>query len=281
MQPGPRSVNKIFNMLYKAAMKLISWNVNGLRSICAKGFLDFVLQHQPDILCLQEIKIQDDQLNPEAMIPPGYEAFFSMAEKSGYSGLATYIRSNGKKSSVKPIRGIGIKKMDSEGRFLITQHQGMLLYNVYIPSGTMGEARQKFKYQFLDAFSEHLSSLSQSDFSKLVICGDFNICHREIDIHHPQQAEKRQLTGFLPEERAWLDSFLELGLIDTFRFKNGEVKGQYSWWSFRAGARKKNLGWRLDYFFCAKALAKKIKSAKILSQVAGSDHCPVLLELSL
>ncbi len=279
MQLQPTGVNKIFTVLYQPVMKLISWNVNGLRSVCAKGFIDFVLKEKPDLLCLQEIKIQEEQIKPEDMVPPGYSVVFSPAKKSGYSGLATFVRAEN--AIPKAVKGIGVKEFDSEGRFLITKHKGMLLYNVYIPSGTMGEQRQDFKYKFLDAFEQHLSGLSKGDFSKLVICGDFNICHRDIDIHHPREAEKRQLSGFLPDERKWMDRFTDLGFIDTFRYVQGEVKDIYSWWSYRAGARKKNLGWRIDYFFTAKALAKKIKRADILSQVPGSDHCPIVLELAV
>jgi exodeoxyribonuclease III len=253
-------------------MKLISWNVNGLRSVSQKGFLDFVRKEKPDILCLQETKAQERQINHEDIVPEEYIAAFSSASKAGYSGVATYIHSQHKSEISKPLTGIGIRKFDEEGRFLIHRHKHFLLYNVYIPSGTTGDTRQDFKYKFLDVFRRHLTALPKADFSKLIICGDFNICHRDIDIHHPEEATKRGLSGFLPKERKWLDEFIKLGFVDSFRLINGDVKGVYSWWSFRAGARKKNLGWRIDYFLVAKALAKKVRGAAIESTVTGSDH---------
>ena len=261
-------------------MKFISWNVNGLRSVCKKGFTGFVLKKKPDILCLQETKLQDHQIDGSAMVPEGYQSKFASAEKAGYSGVATYLR-EGLAPKVKTSSGIGIKKYDQEGRFLISQHKSFLLYNVYIPSGTMGEVRQSFKYDFLDSFRDHLRSLSKADFKRLVICGDFNICHREIDIHHPDQATKRELSGFLPDERKWMDGLLKLGLVDTFRLVNGDLRDAYSWWSFRAGSRQKNLGWRIDYFLVGPGLVEKVKSAEILKAATGSDHCPVTLELEI
>ncbi len=262
-------------------MKLISWNVNGLRSICQKGFLAFAAGEKPDIICLQETKLQDDQVKEEQMVPPGYCAHFSAAEKRGYSGVATFLTRKMDSSVQRQSKAIGSKRFDTEGRFLITRTKNFILYNVYVPSGTMGDERQSFKYKFLDVFSAHLSSLSKADFSKLIICGDFNICHREIDIHHPAEAEKRQLSGFLPEERKWMENFLRLGLVDTFRLCHGDIKGIFSWWTFRAGARQKNLGWRIDYVFVASALAKKVRKAGIMTKVTGSDHCPVMLDISL
>lgn len=262
-------------------MKLISWNVNGIRSVSQKGLLEFVKRERPDVLCLQETKAQEKQIVEQDAVPEEYSSAYSSAGKAGYSGVATYIHNKHKNKFSKPLSGIGIKKFDEEGRFLIHRHKQFLLYNVYIPSGTMGDSRQDFKYKFLDAFQRHLTGLPKADFSKLIICGDFNICHREIDIHHPQEAAKRGLSGFLPEERKWLDDFMRLGLVDTFRLINGDIKGVYSWWSFRAGARKKNLGWRIDYFLAAKALAKKVKDARIESAVIGSDHCPIVLEIAV
>jgi len=261
-------------------MKLISWNVNGLRSIYTKGFATFVRKEKPDILCVQETKAQEKQLTDSEHSLKDYEPFYSSAKKKGYSGVATYIREHQPHAAKKLRAGIGAKQFDSEGRFLITHHNGLILYNTYFPSGTTGDERQDFKYRFLDRFSKHLTSLPKSQQRKLVVCGDFNICHRPIDIHHPDVAEKREFSGFLPDERKWMDHFTELGFVDCFRLVQGDVKDKYTWWSFRAGSRRKNLGWRIDYFFVSKALAKKVTDAKILNKVTGSDHCPIVLELT-
>lgn len=261
-------------------MKLISWNVNGIRSIYKKGFEAFLETEQPDICCLQEIKIDKTSLSTLAPAPLPYESYFSCAKKPGYSGLATFTKDTAKPST-KITCGIQQECFDNEGRFLFTDHEKFLLYNTYFPSGTTGDARQEFKYQFLDTFFAHLQSLSKKDRDRLVICGDFNICHREIDIHHPEVATKRELSGFLAPERAWIDSLLEFGFIDSYRQVHGDKAGKYSWWAYRAGARPKNLGWRIDYFFVSKALSSRIEHADLLTEVGGSDHCPISLTLDL
>jgi exodeoxyribonuclease-3 len=261
-------------------MKLISWNVNGIRAVHKKGFLSFVDQERPDVLSLQEIKIHENQLVEELLPPKGYTRFCSYAEKKGYSGVATYLESAVFHKEEKLQRELGSKQFDQEGRFLVTHIEDIVLYNVYIPSGTSGELRQSFKYSFLDFFLEHLKSLPKAIRKRVVLCGDFNICHRPIDIHHPAIAEKRQLSGFLPEERAWMDTFAGAGFFDTFRYVHGDEKQEFTWWSYRAGARGKNLGWRIDYFFVAEELLPRVKDAGILSSVEGSDHCPLYLELS-
>ncbi len=257
-------------------MRLVSWNVNGLRSVHEKGLTGILTQLAPDVACLQETKAQREQLVKE--IYEEGDWYFSSAEKKGYSGVATIVRTP--KYLPQAVHyGIGTPEFDREGRFTITEHGDLTLYNIYFPSGTSGEERQGFKYEFLDGVFDHLQSLPQSRRDRLIITGDFNICHKEVDIHHPAEATKRQLTGFLPEERAWMDKFVELGFTDTFRLKNGEVSGRYSWWSFRANSRAKNLGWRIDYFFVSNALAKRVKKADIFEDIRGSDHCPLLLEL--
>jgi exodeoxyribonuclease III len=258
-------------------MKLFSWNINGLRSVFSKGFAEIVANNDPDIICLQESKIETSKLTPNLEIN-GYSRIAHSAEKPGYSGVITYCKN---KVEIKPKQfqiGLGKEIFDREGRVLITDHQKILLYNIYFPSGTTGEIRQNFKYEFLDYLYTHLSTLPKSDFDRLVICGDFNICHKEIDIHHPKTAEKNKLSGFLPEERKWMDEFASLGFIDTYRHHCGDNIG-YTWWTFRAGARQKNLGWRIDYFFVANALKDKIQNASILSHITGSDHCPIELTL--
>lgn len=262
-------------------MKLICWNVNGLRSIMSKGLEKFIRREQPDILVLQEIKISADNVADAVGTLDGLDGHYSFAEKRGYSGVASFIRRSCKHQPKTIKTGIRCPEYDCEGRFLISDHGPFKLYNVYIPSGTTGELRQNFKYRFLDRFLNHLRRIKKEDRERLVICGDFNICHREIDIHHPRTAEKRRLSGFLPEERAWMDAFVEAGFTDAFRHVHGDAAEAYTWWSFRAGARKKNLGWRLDYFFVGKKIVPLIKDARILPTVPGSDHCPITLELSL
>jgi exodeoxyribonuclease III len=260
-------------------MKLISWNVNGLRSIEKKGVGDFLIKESPDIFCIQETKIGESQLSSVKIELSGYNPYFSSATKKGYSGVATYINSNLPIEKDNIGFGIGNASFDSEGRVLITNHEDFILYNIYFPSGTMGETRQNFKYGFLSAFYDHIKSLNKSVRERLIICGDFNICHREIDIHHPDKAEKLGLSGFLPEERKWMDAFQALGFIDSFRHIHGDDKDQYTWWTYRAGARGKNLGWRIDYIFISEALRNRLKGANILSSVLGSDHAPVMINL--
>lgn len=257
-------------------MKLISWNVNGIRSIYKKGFDSFLQLTQPDICCLQETKIDEKSLPQLTEISGNYESYFSCAKKPGYSGLATFTKTKLKSPIVSSIQQ---PQFDNEGRFLFTDHNSFLLYNTYFPSGTTGDVRQDFKYQFLESFLNHVHALSKKDKDRLVICGDFNICHREIDIHHPDVATKRELSGFLPEERAWIDTLLDLGFVDSYRHVHGDKADRYSWWTYRAGARPKNLGWRIDYFFVSKALSSRIVDADLLTEVGGSDHCPISLTL--
>lgn len=260
-------------------LKLVSWNVNGVRAAYKKGLSDFIRHEQPDILCLQETKARPDQLSEDEISPAGYAAHFASAKKAGYSGVATFFRDKPQPLSVKT--AIGIPAYDDEGRFVITDHGAFKLYNIYFPSGTSGEERQNFKYGFLDDLYAHLKKLPKASRDKIVICGDYNICHKPVDIHHPKQAEKLGLSGFLPDERAWMDRFADLGFVDSFRHVHGPEVSAYSWWSFRANSRAKNLGWRIDYFFVAEALAGKIEGASILPAVQGSDHCPVTLSLAL
>lgn len=261
-------------------MKIISWNINGLRSILKKGLPDFISSRNPDLLCLQEIKIDSIALENENIEFKNYQINYSCAEKKGYSGVATLIKSKHSLSS-PPLCGIGKKEFDSEGRFLIHQLPEFTICNSYFPSGTSGDERQDFKYSFLDSIYSHLQKLPKEHKEKMIICGDFNICHKEIDIHHPREAEKRMLSGFLPDERKWMDKFAGLGFTDSYRHLNPNKTGEYSWWTFRANAREKNLGWRIDYIFVGSGLVKKIKSAKILTDVYGSDHCPVEITLDI
>lgn len=262
-------------------IKIISWNVNGLRSVFTKGLPEYLAAERPDVLCLQEIKIQPEQLGEIDSLESYGEWHLSSAQKKGYSGVATLLRSEISGDFKLKARGIGRPEFDSEGRVLVLEHPEFLLYNIYFPSGTSGEERQGFKYDFLSALNKHILALSEAERQKLIILGDVNICHREIDIHHPEEATKKKLTGFLPEERAWFDQFLELGFVDSFRLLNGDKPQQYSWWSFRARAREKNLGWRIDYILVAEALKSRVSAAWLSPQVLGSDHCPIGIELLL
>ena len=248
----------------------------------SKGMIPWIESTRPDILCLQETKISVSRAEEDIGLEGIFDcSYHSYAKKPGYSGVSTFVKS--KKTFNKQIAH-DISKHEvfvSEGRVLITDHNEFLLYNIYFPSGTTGDARQSIKYTFLNEVLNHLDKLSARDRQRLVICGDFNICHRDIDIHHPREAEKRKLSGFLPEERAWMDEFASRGYIDTFRALYPEEAHKYSWWTYRAGARSKNLGWRIDYIFIAKKLLPKLCDAGIYSTVSGSDHCPIFADLKV
>lgn len=252
-------------------MNIYSWNVNGLRAVSKKGFFEFVNSENPDILCIQETKLQLDNLSEEIKNINGYYSYFSFAEKKGYSGVATYTKE--KPISVK--HGIGIEKFDSEGRILITEFEDFILFNIYFPNGQKDEERLKYKLDFYDAVLDYLNKLKGEN-KKLIICGDYNTAHNEIDIKNAKANEK--YSGFLPIERAWIDKFISQGYADTFRSIHKDVV-KYSWWSYRFKARERNAGWRIDYFFVTENLMKNIKSAEILNEVMGSDHCPVTISL--
>lgn len=260
-------------------MKLVCWNINGIRAAYKKGLDKQIKKFDADVLCFQETKALEEQLEDSQAHPPGYIGYYSSAVKKGYSGVATLVREDFKATKIR--KGIEEPRFDDEGRFVVTRIAGIDIYNIYFPSGTTGDVRQDFKYEFLDSVLDHLNSLPTARKDKLIICGDFNICHREIDIHHPKEATKKQFSGFLPDERKWMDSLMESGFVDAFRHVHGDKPSVYTWWSFRANSRAKNLGWRIDYFVTSKKLAKKIKAAEIMMDVPGSDHCPISLELDL
>ncbi|WP_102400427.1 exodeoxyribonuclease III [Haloimpatiens massiliensis] len=252
-------------------MKIYSWNVNGLRAIMKKNFLEFIQGYNPDILCIQETKLQEKDLNENLKNIEGYHSYFSFAEKKGYSGVATYTK-------VKPIsvkHGIGIEEFDSEGRILITEFQEFTLLNIYFPNGQMNEERLDYKMRFYDAILDYCNEEVSSG-KKLIVCGDYNTAHTPMDIKNAKANEKT--SGFLPIERAWIDKFISNGYTDTFRYLNPkEVK--YSWWSYRFKARERNTGWRIDYHFVSNNFINNIKNAEILNEVIGSDHCPITIEL--
>ncbi|MGZ7108200.1 MAG: exodeoxyribonuclease III [Methanobacterium sp.] len=254
-------------------LRIISWNVNGLRAIQKKGFLKWLLNDDPDILCLQETKVSYDKLPKPLKRVDGYHPYFCEAEKKGYSGVAIY-------SKIKPKKveyGFGIQKFDSEGRILIADYEKFVLLNIYFPNGKMSAERLNYKLEFYDALLDYANDL-KAEGKNVVICGDLNTAHKEIDIARPKANEK--ISGFLPVERAWIDKFLENGYLDTFRMFNKEPE-QYTWWSYRTKARERNVGWRLDYFFINEEFKDNVKAAGILNHVMGSDHCPVDLELIL
>lgn len=251
--------------------KIITYNVNGIRSAMSKGLIDWLKAAKPDVLCLQELKAEPSQFDTGIFEEMGYHHFWYPAQKKGYSGVAIL-------SKIKPNHvefGCGTKLYDDEGRIIRADYGDTSVMSVYHPSGSSGEDRQAFKMEWLDFFQEYINGLKKKR-SKLIISGDYNICHKEIDIHNPKS--NANSSGFLPEERAWIDSFMKSGFVDSFRHFNKEPHN-YSWWSFRANARAKNLGWRIDYNLVSNNLEKNMKRAAILAEAKHSDHCPVLLEI--
>jgi exodeoxyribonuclease-3 len=253
-------------------MKIVSFNVNGIRSAISKGLFEWLEQENPSIFCVQETKAQPDQIDGVSFRALGYEyQLMHSAQKKGYSGVAIF-------SKIKPddhAQGIGNAFFDNEGRVLRADFGDLTVVCVYIPSGTMGDTRQALKMEFLQLFTDYLLEL-RKERPNLIICGDYNICHKPLDINHPER--HTQVSGFLPEEREWFDRFIALGFVDSFRVFNQEPN-QYSWWSFRANARTKNLGWRIDYHIVTESLKDRLKHAAILPQVVLADHCPVVVEL--
>lgn len=252
-------------------MKIISWNVNGIRAISKKGFFDWLEKTSPDILCIQETKAQPDQLGPELLNPKGYYTYWHSAERKGYSSVATFCKTKPLSISL----GVGTSKYDCEGRILITEHPGFKLFNIYFPNGKRDEERLKYKLDFYNDLLKYWQKLLKKG-EKLVICGDYNTAHKPIDLTHPKANE--DVSGFLPIEREWIDQFVETGFIDTFREFNQEPK-QYTWWDYQTKARERNVGWRIDYHFISSNLRSKLKDARIFQEVMGSDHCPVYIEL--
>ncbi len=249
-------------------MKILSYNVNGVRSALNKGLTDWLLEHPADILCLQETKARQTDVPPDIFHQLGYaHHFWHDAQKKGYSGVATFC----KQEPDRVMAGCGIESIDSEGRILRTDFGDRTLLNCYFPSGTTGEERQAFKMVFLEDFTRWLAELKKER-PKLIITGDFNIAHTEIDIHDPKGNKKS--SGFLPEERAWLSEWLSSGFVDTFRYRHPE-KVEYTWWTFRANARANNKGWRIDYLMTSAELAPDLVDAGHHTDAFHSDHCPV------
>jgi exodeoxyribonuclease-3 len=253
--------------------RIITYNVNGIRAAMRKGFADWIEVAKPDVLCIQETKAQPDQIPTFDFEMMGYKTYAHSAIKKGYSGVAILT----KKEPDHVETGMGIQKYDAEGRFIRADYGGISIISVYHPSGSSGDERQAFKMQWLHDFEDYIAQLKKER-PNLIICGDYNICHKPIDIHDPIRNAK--VSGFLPEEREWMSGFLETGFTDSFRHLNPDPH-QYSWWSYRANARANNKGWRIDYNMVSDSLTDKIKRVAILSQAMHSDHCPVLLEMDL
>ena len=251
--------------------KIITYNVNGLRAACTKGWVDWLKSVDPDVVLLQEIKTESSQVDLPAFDALGYRHYWHSAEKKGYSGVALF----SKQEPNQVVIGSGNPDIDREGRIIRADFDHFSVMSVYIPSGSAGDVRQSYKMEWLSWFRQYISELVKV-IPKLIIGGDVNICHKAIDIHNPVSNAKS--SGFLPEEREWMENFLQGGFIDTFRHFNQDPH-QYTWWSFRSGARNRNLGWRIDYLLATENLRNKLKRAVILPDAIHSDHCPVLLEI--
>ena len=252
---------------------MICWNVNGVRAVAKKGFFEWLKKESPDILCLQETKARPDNLTKELLEPPGYQTFWDYGERKGYSGVATF-------SKVQPLKvekSFGASEFDTEGRILIAEYPEFTLCNIYFPNGKQGDIRLNYKMDFYEAFFNYVEARRRKG-DKLIICGDVNTAHTEIDLAHPKENSK--ISGFLPKERAWLDKLVAHGYIDTFRYFHKEP-GQYSWWDMKTGARARNVGWRIDYFFITENLVGNMEKAYIMPEVMGSDHCPIALVLTV
>lgn len=249
-------------------MKMISWNVNGLRAVVGKGFVDIFNSLDADIVCLQETKLQEGQID---LSFDGYEQYWNYAVKKGYSGTAVYTR-------VQPLSvsyGLGIEEHDQEGRVITLEFDKFYLVNVYTPNSKDGLARIDYRMQWEDDFRVYLKKLEEN--KPVVVCGDLNVAHTEIDLKNPKT--NRNNAGFSDQERGKMTELLDAGFIDTFRYFYPDVTGAYSWWSYRFNARKNNAGWRIDYFLVSESLKDELKGASILNDIYGSDHCPVMLEI--
>ena len=255
-------------------MRILCWNVDGFRSVLKKGFLAWLQKESPDILCLQEMRLSGDDVPPEVQNIEGYHTYFSYhATKKGYSGVAIFTKT----APDRVEKGFGIPKFDDEGRTLVADYGKFVLLNIYFPNGKASDERLRYKMEFYDAFLEYADRIKKSG-KAVIVCGDVNTAHTELDIARPKDNAKR--SGFLPMERAWMDTFEAHGYVDTYRVFEKEG-GHYTYWDMRTGARARNIGWRIDYFYISEDLLPKLKSAFIESEVTGSDHCPIGIDLKL
>ena len=254
-------------------MKLISWNVNGIRAAVKKGFLQFLEDENPDILCIQETKANKEQLTSEILNDHGYYTFWHSGDRKGYSGVATFC----KHQPLYVQEGLGVEKYDKEGRVLITEHDNFLLYNIYFPNGQKNDERLKYKLDFYDDLLPIINDQVNSG-NNVIVAGDWNTAHLPIDLARPN--ENKNTSGFMPIEREKIDLYISNAWIDTFRLFHDEAE-RYSWWTYRFGARERNVGWRIDYFFVNEGMVEICKDADIHQNILGSDHCPVSLTLNL
>lgn len=265
----------------KKSLKFISWNVNGIRAVAKKGFHDWLASIDADILCVQETKASEEQLSDDLLLPDGFvESHFSSSQKKkGYSGVASFYRDTVKPTKV--LKGIGIERFDQEGRIVESHHKvgdlEFILFNIYFPNGGASDERLQYKLDFYDDFLDYVLKLKKKG-KNLIITGDYNTAHHEIDLARPK--DNVNVSGFMPIEREWMDKLESKGFIDTFRHFYKEPDN-YTWWSYRTAARKRNVGWRIDYFFVSEGMQAHLKGADILSNVEGSDHCPIELEISI
>ncbi len=259
-------------------MKIFSWNVNGIRAVAKKGFLDWFQNSGGDIICLQETKAFPDQLEKELVEPDGYSAYWHDGKIAGYSGVVTY--SKEKSVHHKTAFHEGVEAFDKDGRIVETDYKHFTLLNIYFPNGgpRKGEEMLSHKLKFYEVFLDYINNLRKQGKS-VIACGDYNIAHTEIDIARPKENEES--IGFLPVERAWISKIIENGYVDIYRHLNPDAKDIYSWWSYRTRARERNIGWRIDYFFISPDLVDKVKDAGYQPDTEGSDHCPLYLELDL
>lgn len=252
-------------------MKITTWNVNGYRAVFGKQGFAWVEEHQPDALCLQEIKVRPDQLKEDQRQLPGYRAYWNPADRPGYSGTAVFY----KNEPIEISTGLGMEIFDTEGRVIRLKYPDFYLYNIYFPNGGEENLRVPFKLDFYARLLEICDALHESG-ENIIITGDFNTAHKEIDLARPKENEKN--TGFLPEERVWIDKFLEHGFIDVYRQLYPSTQA-YTWWTYRMNARAKNIGWRLDYYLISESLMSRVRDVQIHDDIMGSDHCPVTLEI--
>lgn len=255
-------------------MKIVTWNVNGIRAVVQKGLHDFMTKSKADFFCLQETKAHPDQLEEEIVSPKGWSSYWSAAQRPGYSGTATFC----KETPSEVHYGFGIPKFDAEGRMVVVKYPKFTLYNVYFPNGGSGLDRHQYKQEFLKRFGQHLVKKAKAG-ENIILVGDINVAYMDMDVYNPSALAAE--SGFLPEERAWMTQFLESGFVDGFRHFHAQEKDRYTWWSYFQNARVANRGWRIDHVLVSRSLEKKLKSVEILDDVTGSDHCPVVAELDI
>ena len=261
-------------MRQRLRMKITTWNVNGFRAVLKKNFKESISTLSPDILCLQELKAKTEQVSEEDINIQGYEPVWNSAERPGYSGVGTYVKNGFPFESHK--KGLGIDEFDVEGRVIQTFFKDIVLFNIYFPNGQRGQDRVDYKLDFYAKLLEQCKQLHR-DGKKLIITGDFNTAHNDIDLANPKENQKT--SGFLPEERVWIDHYLDNNFVDAYRELYPD-KVEYTWWTYRVNARARNIGWRLDYYLISKELMDRVKEVKVHGEIEGSDHCPVTLEIN-